>query len=1789
MTSGLYGVDKKIGQGSLPTVLYGAKTMNMISTGTFQSEMKASDKQKNPLVTKLVSAWEQKNSKKARAGGISLMALSLAACGSSDDTSDAVSYTQAQLDTAKLNAKAAALTDAGGTVHATVDAAIATADSAAAVSLALRNAAAEAGVATFDGMSDAAMLTALINSNDAGLADAAVAALGISGISTLAALNTAYDALANPDTLTTGVDSLTAGSGDDVINAGLSGANMTLNSLDTVDGGAGSDTLNVSLNGTITPGSITNVEIINATGSGTAPTINLTNASGYTSIKDVGSTVLTAFNNIKEVSAGLTVSDNAVGTTFAYLASAVTATNDAISLTLSNVTAGVTTITGAVETINVVSNTSANTTTLNGGATTVNISGSADLTLAAASTSMDSSTVVNASSATGKITVTHDHTTAAQGVTITGGSGNDTLTLTGTLAAVDTVVGGAGDDSVVFAAELGDTDTVTGGAGEDTLTGVSAELVALTTANKVTEMEAVTVSDALGGTLKTATIGSDIDTVTLSAGAAASNTITFGAGNATLNLGTDNAATMLVNDTGTGTTDTLTINALKSDDSLSAEDTTVTGYEIVNIVTADAAGDNVSGVFTITGDPDADGVQTAATVNISGPGDLTFDTSDEFNIGAATGAGVINAAAMTGALVMTDAAVGVRTITGGSGNDTIVSDNQVNTLSGGAGNDDITGGTAGDTITGGAGTDTIRGSTAAFGKYDNVDGGAGIDTFIYSDAQFDAAVTIAGGDGVDIVSFSDATAVLDAQYTLKTSIETVTSAATGLSTTLDANAMAAGVQTVTLAGTAAGGIDDALIVTAGFTSALTVNLDTLEAASNNEDNNSVNASAYTGVLTVKETSGAASFNVEDASGDLVITGGTGTSDTFSFKGATIASSAIDEITAIENFVVADDTTTDLTLANANTADGKSLVVDGRAITTTSNTLAVDASAEADGAVTVHGSGGVDTLTGSQSDMGDTLNGYAGADNFVFAAANLTTLDTVNGGAGTDTVKIATGTTIDADFTNVSAVEALSFTGATTATLGTAYSASGSVAVTITTGTNSLTMDAVTTGQTVTNSTGTDTIDASAMTAALTVKATEDGLQSGADTITAGTGSSDTLELTFDGLAIGIDAVTSTNMANVTAFETIKSASDAIAGLTLNDANVASSASLTVDMSANASTLSTVSLVNETNGAITYIGGAGGNTLTMSASSMGDTITGSTGTDALTVAMAQLTAADTINGVSGTDTLSFSDVGVLADADLTGVSNMDTMTLTNGGNTVVLGAEYVGGGFTKINTTGTGADSITLGAGVTTAQTVNIDDDTGTDVINAANASGAITITLDEDVLTDDTLTGGSGSDTLTITFDNEVSIDILTAAEMALVTKIETIKSATNVIGSLALNDANAVSSAIAVDVSANTSAAFTLDASAENDGTVTYTGGGGVDTVTGTATTTSGDTISTGAGADVITGGAGGDTITGGAGADTFTYTATTHSTGTAKDSITDFTSASDKFAITIDNSAKTAAATYDATIQTAQAGTSAVQSNLSGSIGQVIYDTTNSTLVINVNADNLVTTLDYQIDVNAASTAANTVVAGDINFTISGGTNADTIVTGGGADTITTGAGGGTVTAGAGNDTITVGGGTDTIAIAFGGQGADKIASFTGGTDVVDFTGTRDVNDAAGSDLDVDGFLLYDTDAAEVVEDGLLIIDNSGLNTDDAIMAGTVLTEAEIATYLADTTTGGNTASVSMASAGDVAYVIVGSSTNATLAQVTGGADTTIDTADVTIICHFTDITDTGALVATSFADFA
>ena len=165
--------------------------------------------------------------------------------------------------------------------------------------------------------------------------------------------------------------------------------------------------------------------------------------------------------------------------------------------------------------------------------------------------------------------------------------------------------------------------------------------------------------------------------------------------------------------------------------------------------------------------------------------------------------------------------------------------------------------------------------------------------------------------------------------------------------------------------------------------------------------------------------------------------------------------------------------------------------------------------------------------------------------------------------------------------------------------------------------------------------------------------------------------------------------------------------------------------------------------------------------------------------------------DTVDGGAGTDTLTISGNGTIADADFTNVTNIEALTMGVGGaNTYVLGAEYSESGSVTLNVAAGVANNITIGAGVTTAQTIAMG--TGTDTISAALTGAAMTFTIAENNLAaTDTITGGTGSDTLTITFGGAN----ITAAEMANVTKIETIKTASNATGSLTLSDNNNVSS----------------------------------------------------------------------------------------------------------------------------------------------------------------------------------------------------------------------------------------------------------------------------------------------------------------------------------------------------------------------------------------------------------
>jgi Ca2+-binding RTX toxin-like protein len=443
--------------------------------------------------------------------------------------------------------------------------------------------------------------------------------------------------------------------------------------------------------------------------------------------------------------------------------------------------------------------------------------------------------------------------------------------------------------------------------------------------------------------------------------------------------------------------------------------------------------------------------------------------------------------------------------------------------------------------------------------------------------------------------------------------------------------------------------------------------------------------------------------------------------------------------------------------------------------------------------------------------------------------------------------------------------------------------------------------------------------------------------------------------------------------------------------------------------------------------------------------------------------------------------------------------------------------------------------------------------TGADIINAGAGNDTVSGSLGAD-----TIDGGTGTNTITNagmvgtalegtgTGDQTgVVINLGTTA----ITNVGVLNgTAQNLSGGLASVPAGGI--AYVYNSVANTNSAFVDTVSNFDNVTLSanginmVVGNDNANVVVGGSGT---DNISTGKGADTINVGdavrvAATDLYAGGGGADSVLVMADDNATGAVFDDMTGVE-----------------------TITVVESSTAATEN-----IKITLTSTAASTQAFTVNAAALT---------NAG--AVFTFIASDAEVD-----GALTITGGAGNDIITTGDGAATVTGGGGNDAITLDAGTNTVNIPFGGAGIDTLTAFIGGTDIIDLTGTSDVNDAAGSDIDLDGFLIYDTDASINLTEGLTVF--GGLTLTAAVDAGATLTAAEIATFLADVIAGGAASKVSVATAADVAYVIIeGAAGASTLAKVTGGADTTIDTADVTIIAHFAAL-DSNTLTAANFADF-
>lgn len=534
-------------------------------------------------------------------------------------------------------------------------------------------------------------------------------------------------------TLTTGTDSFTGTSSNDTFDASgffNSGTGTTLpvlSNADSLNGGAGTDTLNVLLtaNSTVAPAALSNIEVINLTATTNAtPTLSLANATGVTTLGALNSTVATQFTNLQSAATAFNMTNTNQNFSVTAANTALAGTADAATLTLNGVTGGTvtlqtTTAASGYETLSVVSagntaNTLAGLTDGNGTSlATVNISGSQNLTITAA---LDGSvTTVNAASATGNVSVNHSDNAAV--VTITGGAGNDTIDLGNTFVGAEN-------------ATVANRDTINGGAGTDTLILASAQAVAASGSaqSTVSNIEAIAIEDAVGGNInltrfdgatslvfQNATVGAH--TFTLSSG----NSVTHATGD-----NGDNARTFTIS--GTGTSDTLTVNTVAATD-LGTALQTYSGVEVLNFNTGSTAGAavEIGGNLTVT--PTAGGT---GKIVVTGANDLDINgtiTASELDASGMTGNGNLD---MTGGLMGAQAAK----ITGGSSADI------------------IRGGSANDILIGGSGADSFIFAASGTNGQDTL-----TDFTINSDTLVLTAMTAgAGTEATEITSASAAVA-----------------------------------------------------------------------------------------------------------------------------------------------------------------------------------------------------------------------------------------------------------------------------------------------------------------------------------------------------------------------------------------------------------------------------------------------------------------------------------------------------------------------------------------------------------------------------------------------------------------------------------------------------------------------------------------------------------------------------------------------------------------------------------------------------------------------------------------------------------------------------------------------------------------------------------------------------------------------------------------------------------------------------------------------------------------------
>lgn len=1254
-------------------------------------------------------------------------------------------------------------------------------------------------------------------------------------------------------------------------------------------------------------------------------------------------------------------------------------------------------------------------------------------------------------------------TSADTGTSFTGDTGDDTY---------NGVIGTNG--LVANGTTLNPGDNLTGGDGTDKLsvsisgTNTGADLT--TAAVTLSSIETVSVSnydtDDTFANIIDLSLASDVTTVALFASSATGDTtfsgiqsvvaaqISNGSGNLTLTYA-DAAVT------GTADIQTLELSAVTAG-TFAVAGASTGGVETLAITSSGSARNVLTGITDDT---------NLTTITVAGTQALTLGT-----VGVSVD--TLDASSNSGGLTATLSTLVDQTVTGSSGNDVITAGTN---LTGTDAAVDAGDGTA-DTLA--VTADAVIAVADDGARYTN------FETLSISTTEVTSAVNntrtqdmslISGITGMNVTAVTDIATVMDNLVADQLHAVTITNVAATTNT----------LNITGLDSTDTDAADDLIVSvtatreTSATSDAMTVNLGTATAVSGttataidsgagavvldislaDEESITINSLGGTGTNLVRALTNTAATSVT-ATGDNALS--------FASMSSTVVTT-IDASAMTAAFIMG---------TNAGTV--ASTISGGTGADTLTGGTAADSMVGGAGNDSITGAAGNDSIEGGAGL--DTIDAGSGIDNISAGAGNdtisvttvgdfinLASAEVVGGGDGTDNLSfsaVAVTTIAATDLTGISSIETITINGGANA---------GSITLTDAVYTaNGATTLAIVDGNRTANVAGTLTVDASALTSTNSVTVTGNSLTATNDTLTGGAGNDTFIFATVAGLeatdtVVGgagtADTITLTATAavtaNLTGVTTVENITTTGTGgnvdITVGASTIAASSTLTTNASSVTNgafdldydgvlvtETTAVQNVTGTAGADTIVGGsgndiiAGGTGADVITGGVGiDSLTGGTGDDIFVVAttgtgFTGLTTAETVSGGDGNDTLRFTaGIVTIAASDLVSVSGVETIQIQN--TSQVASLTLTDAFFTTNGATTLAINSSTATSGVLTlaASTLSSANSVQLDISGAANTANHVinlgagndTVTIDMDTM-DSTITiaGGAGNDTLIFSENTDNGAQTVDAT----VTGFETVSFLTAGIAgafSATVNDANVAAGITQKVNGSNITGTLLWNGAAELDGYFSITGGTGADSLTGGSLV---DTISGGSGADQITGGLGADSLSGGGGVDTFVYALVTQSNSSNMDTITDFTTGTDKLQVTLNYSTLTSALTINAARASAGvAGSSLAAEALSGSRGEYVYDTTNSALYINYNADNLLTTSDFKIAMNAASTATASIVEGDINFVITGGAAADVITAGGGADTISGGLGADIITGGAGLDSLTGGGGADTFVL--------------------------------------------------------------------------------------------------------------------------------------------------------------